>query len=109
MTDKNIQERLEAVRQSYIASMKEKQEAILNNWNALVDDWTEENFESLYIILHGLAGSAETFGFPEVTQNARSIVEQFKKLKAGSSPDSTNTDHLDRDIKQFVEQISKIS
>lgn len=92
MNDKHakIQAQLDAIRVSYIASLKSKRETIEVNWLKLNDEWHADTYDSLYLVIHGLAGSAETFGFPEITQQARVVVNQFKELNPHRPP--TNGD-----------------
>ena len=90
MKDKHskIQAQLDAIRVSYIASLKSKRETIEVNWQKLNDAWMADTYDSLYLVIHGLAGSAETFGFPEITQQARVVVNQFKELNPHRPPAS---------------------
>lgn len=81
-----IQEKLDAIRISYIASLSQKRESIETSWSNLNNEWIADTYDSLYLVIHGLAGSAETFGFPEITQQARTVVDQFKELNPHHPP-----------------------
>ena len=101
MNDKHskIQAQLDAIRLSYIESLKSKRETIEVNWSNLNNDWVADTYDSLYLVIHGLAGSAETFGFPEITQQARVVVNQFKELNPHHPPASGDlVQQIDRDI-----------
>ena len=101
MNDKHskIQAQLDAIRLSYIESLKTKRETIEVNWASLNNDWVADTYDSLYLVIHGLAGSAETFGFPEITQQARVVVNEFKELNPHHAPKSGDLVHqIDRDI-----------
>lgn len=85
MSKKSIQEKLEKVRLSYIATLDKKSEEIDSNWQALNENWDEDIYKNLYMIIHSIAGSAETFGFPDLTAQARTVINQFKQTNSTSS------------------------
>ena len=60
MSPAEIEARLAEVRKSYIMSLTEKREAIVTKWATLSAQWNDETYQSLYLIIHSLAGSAET-------------------------------------------------
>ena len=74
-----IEARLAELRSVYLASLAEKREAVVTHWAGLTQRWQPENYQALYLIIHTLAGSAETFGLPEVTLAARRVVDLFKQ------------------------------
>lgn len=86
MNNNNIQEKLEKIRQSYIATLDEKRVAIDKHWCSLTNHWNEDAQDAMYMIIHGIAGSAETFGFPELTQQARIVLNHLKRV----DPDQLN-------------------
>lgn len=80
----NIQQQLKAVQQSYRASLPEKLARLEVLWLLLqIESELPVNYEEFYRILHTMAGSAETLGYPALTQAARAMVQQ---LKASKSP-----------------------
>ncbi len=79
LSQAEIEAQLAEVRRSYIASLEDKRDAIVNQWTSLHQQWSDETYQSLYLIIHSLAGSAETFGLIKVTQDARLVVNQFKQ------------------------------
>jgi HPt (histidine-containing phosphotransfer) domain-containing protein len=81
MANENIQEKLEKVRLSYISTLVDKRHNINTQWNSLKQNWEQESYDNMYMIIHGIAGSAETFGFPELTQSARSVIDYLKENK----------------------------
>lgn len=79
MSPAEIEARLAEVRRSYIMSLADKREDIVTKWTALNAEWSDETYQSLYLIIHSLAGSAETFGLADITQDARKVVDLFKQ------------------------------
>ena len=100
MNSKNIQKKLEQIRLSYIASLAEKKEAIDTHWSTLKTNWDTEIHDAMYLIIHGIAGSAETFGMPELTQQARTILELLKRVN-----DDSIDEHL---VEKIDDEISKL-
>lgn len=107
MDDKRtkIQAQLDAVRTSYIASLIGKRESIRSNWDQLKSSWMADKYDQIYLIIHGLAGSAETFGFPQITQQARTVVNYFKKLNPQTAPVSMDEIH---EINQEMMKLLKL-
>lgn len=105
---KSIQEQLEQIRLSYIASLPEKRRAIVMNWENLHRDWQAESYDLLYLVIHGLAGSAETFGLPAVTQKARVVVERFKSLHTQRRPELQILEDIGRQIHELVQLLDSI-
>ena len=108
MSDESIQEKLEKVRQSYIASLDEKRKTIARDWASLKENWDEDTYENMYMVIHGIAGSAETFGFPELTQQARNVIDQLKKTNS-TRPDTSLENNIDREILGILAIIKKFS
>ena len=108
MSDESIQEKLEKVRQSYIASLDEKRKTIASDWTSLKENWDEDTYQNMYMVIHGIAGSAETFGFPELTQQARNVIDQLKKTNS-TRPDTRLENNIDREILGILEIIKKFS
>jgi len=79
MNRESIQDKLQKVRLSYIATLEEKKNNITRHWELLNKDWQSESYDNMYMVIHGIAGSAETFGFPELTQTAREVIDYLKK------------------------------
>lgn len=79
LSQAEIEAQLAEVRRSYIASLEQKRDDIVNQWTALCAQWNPDTYQSLYLIIHSLAGSAETFDLAEVTHDARMVVNQFKQ------------------------------
>lgn len=76
----DINAKLARVRESYINSLSDKITQINKLWLALSKKWDKENYDELHLLVHSMAGSAETFGFPELTAIARQAVNKLRKL-----------------------------
>ena len=63
-------------------------------WAALSTQWHHETYQSLYLIIHSLAGSAETFGLNDITQDARKVIDLFKQ--------HTEQQPLDSDVMRAI-------
>ena len=100
MSKETIQNKLEKVRLSYIASLIEKRDEIQDYWAVLRQDWDDDAYNNLYLLIHSLAGSAETFGFPDITDKARAIINYFKESKI-STADTVTDSHIDTLIKEL--------
>jgi len=105
MSSKNIQEKLEQIRLSYISSLAEKKDAIDTHWRSLKGNWNETVQDDIYLIIHGIAGSAETFGLPELTQQARTVIDLFK-LVDPSSPDASLGQNIDDEIDGLLKKLT---
>jgi len=98
MSQEHIQKQLKTIRASYLASLKDKNCSIQRLWKELQASWQAKTFEELYIIIHSLAGSAGTFDLPDITDQARVVVDLFKENKTGKK----------RPNDELVEQINAV-
>lgn len=81
MTNKkqSLEERLKALRDAYGKQLPAKLDEINALWSSLIKgEWDWATAKDFHRYAHTLAGSAPTFGFVEVGQNARQI-EQLSK------------------------------
>ena len=73
--------KLKALNDAYAAQLPEKFVQLEQAWNQLpIDEWHEEGFQSLHHMLHSLTGSGKTFGFPALSDVARSLEAELKRL-----------------------------
>jgi len=97
-----IEARLAEVRRSYISSLRDKRDAIETQWSRLSTQWDAEAYQSLYLIIHTLAGSAETFGLANISQEARILVDQFKQHAEQHPLETDLITSFSRDIELLV-------
>lgn len=105
MNSENIQEKLEQIRLSYISSLAEKKHAIDTHWCSLQANWDDEIQDAMYLIIHGIAGSAETFGMPGLTQQARTVLDLLKQVNHGS-PDAGAIQSINNEIGELLQQLT---
>ena len=73
--------RLLALQQSYAAQLPDKIGAIESCWRALQEGhWDQTAHAQLHQLTHSLAGSGGTFGYTQLSQQARAIEELLKDL-----------------------------
>ena len=108
INNENIQEKLEKVRLSYISTLEEKTNKINSLWQLLKLDWDQETYSNMYMIIHGIAGSAETFGLPELTREARAVLDRLKEHEQ-DLPSPENIETLDKKIIILSSLMKKIS
>jgi HPt (histidine-containing phosphotransfer) domain-containing protein len=101
LSQEEIQARLAEVRQSYCESLAAKRDEIVTKWSSLNQQWDNEIYQSLYLIVHNLAGSAETFGLAQITRDARTVVDLFKQ-HGSVLPDAALQQHISRHIDKLV-------
>ena len=84
--DIKIKEQLQAVRASYAARLPNKLDEIDRQWKMLNGaDWDAGVAEVLQRLVHGLAGSGSTFGFPLLGEVSRSMEQLLKSWARGKS------------------------
>lgn len=98
MSEQDIQARLADIRRSYIASLSPRRQNIIELWDSLQAQWDAAAFETLHRLVHSLAGSAETFGFADITQAARLLVDDLRKLE-GKPPSLSARAQLDEKVR----------
>lgn len=108
MSTENLEEKLAEIRRSYITTMAPKREEIEQHWAELRKTWNDESQQSLYMIIHGIAGSAETFGFPELTRQARAVIDQLKRLNQ-PVPDQPFLDELQPKVTALLQMLESAS
>lgn len=72
-SQRDFLERLQALREDYVARLPERIAEIEQEWRALDEGDTAETSEALYRKLHTMAGSAGTFGMADPSRQARAI------------------------------------
>lgn len=77
----DIQAQLDAIRQAYYQSLPERLARIEHLWRELQQDSANDTgYEEFYRLIHGIAGSAETFGLPALTASARRLLQEIKRV-----------------------------
>jgi len=106
MSDPGIEAKLAAVKQAYVASLADKCQAIAELWGNLQQHWSAEEFDALHLIVHGLAGSAETFGFADITRAARRVVDDLRQIEK-QPPPAAGWARIDRQLAELLALLEK--
>lgn len=79
-----LQEQLRVLRENYAAKLPDKRAQIESLWNSIRvsarASWPEEALFTLHRLVHSLAGSGATFGFPDLSLHARRAEIELKTL-----------------------------
>jgi len=89
-----LEEKLKALRDTYGAQLPSKLAEVTEFWAHLCEqswDWTIT--ENLHRSVHTLAGSAPTFGFTDVGQNARKVEHVLKEWIANQTSPTESERH----------------
>lgn len=99
--------RLTDIQASYIEKLPEKLDQIERLWNKLrYFNWSPDALKILHTIVHTMAGSGKTFGFPKISEYAKHIAEQLHIYI--SNNEIPNTAHQN-EISRIIEQLIKTS
>ncbi|RYX83279.1 diguanylate cyclase [bacterium] len=84
-----LQEQLKNLREGYAAKLPEKLTQIESLWqivgNEARDQWPDDALFTLHRLVHSLAGSGATFGFPELSLHARRAEVELKNFAASEN------------------------
>lgn len=84
-----LQEQLKNLRDGYAARLPDKLAQIESLWHMISQqdrsEWPEEAVFTLHRLVHSLAGSGATFGFPELSLHARRAEVELKTLAASDT------------------------
>ena len=91
-----IEEKIEELGKAYRDQLPEKLREIQEMWEALVEVlWDVEQVMDLHRKVHGLIGSAATFGLPAVTDEARGLERALGSLVgADHAPSAQHATHV---------------
>ncbi|MDH5408321.1 MAG: response regulator [Gammaproteobacteria bacterium] len=83
----SAQEKIQALQNAYLDQLPEKISELDKLWHDLAtNSWQEESHQKFYRAVHSLAGSGETFGLRQLSQNARQLEKLFSEISPGSTP-----------------------
>ncbi|MCU7923148.1 MAG: diguanylate cyclase [Candidatus Thiodiazotropha sp. (ex Dulcina madagascariensis)] len=79
---------LQALQQAYAAELPQRLAAIAACWDRLCEQgWERQTLQQMHLLVHRLAGSGSTFGFPGLSETARDIEQGLRAwLEAGTLP-----------------------
>lgn len=82
--------KLQELTNAYAKNLPDKIWEIASGWEKLKHDWTSNNWEDLYRLVHTLTGTAGTFGFKQISECAR----EFSNLLNNSKNSAPNKAEL---------------
>lgn len=102
MDNDKLLQQLDAIRIQYTDMLPKRLLVIQNKWQQLTDFWNPLTAQELTQMCHTLAGSATTFGFPEITKQARQAEHLMLDINGSSKPTESQLSVLDDLIKQLI-------
>ena len=103
--DQELNDALKALAQVYLAKLPAKLEEIAAATRQFrVDATDRENYILLHRLLHTMAGSAGTFGFPEMGESARELEKKIKEYIAGDAWTPSQITEFCSQVDQYLEQ-----
>ncbi|WP_395007432.1 diguanylate cyclase [Undibacterium sp.] len=101
--DQELNDALKALTQVYAAKLPAKLEEIAAATRQFKSDLTDrENYILLHRLLHTMAGSAGTFGFPEMGESARVLEKKIKTFISGAAWDTLQVAEYCDQVDQYV-------
>ncbi|MDZ4121420.1 MAG: response regulator, partial [Candidatus Cloacimonadaceae bacterium] len=68
------------MKEDYLLSLEQKKELILSLWETIQEHPDTENLNKMYYMMHNLSGTGATFGFDNITTQARLLENLFKQI-----------------------------
>jgi len=106
MSQSEFEAQLAEIRKAYIASLESKRDSIIRHWDALRLAWDNDTYQSLYLVIHGLAGSARTFDLDKITETARAVIQQFKQHATEPPPQRQAMQLIHGDIERLIAELN---
>jgi HPt (histidine-containing phosphotransfer) domain-containing protein len=100
--DKDVQERLKLLRESYSKQLPAKLEDINQSWQSLRNQWDWDEAGTFHRLIHSIAGSGGSFGFGTLSKKAREIEIQMKAcIKQQQVPEEEQLAEIDRKLAEL--------
>jgi DNA-binding response OmpR family regulator/EAL domain-containing protein (putative c-di-GMP-specific phosphodiesterase class I) len=93
---KNYQKKLAILRENYKKKLPEKTAQVEELWKKLrYFNWSDAAYYTLYNLSHSLSGSGKTFGFSELSVQARNLEIYLKaKIKSAKRPNANEIEEI---------------
>lgn len=104
MDNDKLQQQLDAIRAQYTDILPERLANINSKWHQLLTAWTPSAAQELTNMCHSLAGSATTFGFPEITRLSRQAEQLLSDTTEYCQPEPLKTSQLKQLMVQLTSQ-----
>jgi len=89
-----LQEKLRLLGASYIAELPDRILQLEAAWNELLQARDAGKLQTLHRMAHNLSGSGATFGFPDISEMARTLEKTLKDLMNQNAPTSAGQQAL---------------
>ena len=80
--EESIQQKLDMLKEQYRLQLEAKRSQLLQLWDLGVIKSSDTSLVGLYELLHQLAVSAKTFGYPEISILSKELEEKLKRFLA---------------------------
>ncbi|RMF17930.1 MAG: hypothetical protein D6758_05385 [Gammaproteobacteria bacterium] len=77
----SLEEKLAQLSQNYLDNLSGRMADLDSHWRCLTEAHRSDALRDAMIVVHSLAGSARTFGFPEVSETARALELALRELE----------------------------
>jgi len=94
--NQDLQKKLDQVRLEYSKGLPKRVEDIENSWNILSNQWSKEEEKEFHQKVHGLHGSAATFGYKEISEIANELENIIRNIP---------NDNLSNKIKEKITKL----
>jgi diguanylate cyclase (GGDEF)-like protein len=102
----DLEEKLRALRATYLTQLPEKLRQIDEVWDKLQADWNSESLHTLHRMVHSLTGSGTTFGMPEISEAARPLEQTLKQLVNSNATMNAETHE---DVSDKIDQLRRVA
>lgn len=77
----SLEEKLAQLSQDYLHNLAGRMDDLNGHWRCLTEAHRKDALRDAMIVVHSLAGSARTFGFPKVSETARALEMALRELE----------------------------
>ena len=104
----DIHDQLRALQQDYAARLPGKAAEITTRFAALRDHWSPVDAAELRRLVHNLAGSGASYGFPDVSAGARQLERALDAALAATSATATDLDAVGDALRALVATVEAV-
>ena len=76
----SLEEKLAALSRDYLRNLSGRLDDLNEHWQCLIQARRQDALRDAMIVAHSIAGSAQTFGFPDVSVAARELELAFRAI-----------------------------
>jgi len=101
LPDDRISAQLRALQLDYVARLPARTAEIAARFDALLDKWNSDEATELRRLVHNLAGSGASYGFPALSTEAR-LVERALDETLGAAPSADRLEAVRNALRRLV-------